>query len=55
MATLEVKNPTIKDIIDGQSPDGKTVLDLVNLLNRKIPSWKMQSSGSVTRTISTQR
>ena len=31
------KNPTIKDIIDGQSPDGKTVLDLVNLLSQENP------------------
>lgn len=37
MATINVKNPTIKDIIDGQTPDGKTVLDLVNLLSQENP------------------
>lgn len=37
MATIEVKNPTIKDVIDGQTPDGKTVLDLVNLLSQENP------------------
>lgn len=37
MATIKEKNPTIKDIIDGQSPDGKTVLDLVNLLSQENP------------------
>lgn len=37
MATIAVKNPTIKDVIDGQSPDGKTVLDLVNLLSQENP------------------
>ncbi len=37
MATIAVKNPTIKDVIDGQSPDGKTALDLVNLLSQENP------------------